>query len=176
MSTISENLQIIKDSIDAIKQAIINKGGEITGDITTWANTIKTIQTGGSGGAGSVFKITNKLNGHLFGGPTYSGQSANNFLDILHTYTFSGGTLGSNTIIANYNPNYTNVELFPNGNIHSYGGVATNEKISGIKAYAYSSLCGNFSLYTDDIGQITLVSSNTSPSSITCPVIYSIRY
>jgi hypothetical protein len=35
MSTISENLQIIKDSIDAIKQAIINKGGEITGDITT---------------------------------------------------------------------------------------------------------------------------------------------
>jgi hypothetical protein len=112
------------------------------------------------------------LNGHLFGGPTYSGQSANNFLDILHTYTFSGGTLGSNTIIANYNPNYTNVEVFPNANIHSYGGVATNEKISGIKANAFASLCGNFSLYTDDIGQITLVSSNTSPSSITCPVIY----
>lgn len=49
METISENLQTLKDSTDAIKQAIIDKGGTIEGDITTWANAINGIETGGGG-------------------------------------------------------------------------------------------------------------------------------
>ena len=53
MSTISENLQIIADSTSAIKQAIIDKGGTIEGDITTWANAISGLSGGGSGGSGS---------------------------------------------------------------------------------------------------------------------------
>lgn len=48
MATISENLQIIKNSTDAIKQAIIDKGGTIEGDITTWADAISGISGGGS--------------------------------------------------------------------------------------------------------------------------------
>lgn len=48
MSTISENLQILKDSTDAIKQAIIDKGGTIEGDISTWASSISGISGGGS--------------------------------------------------------------------------------------------------------------------------------
>lgn len=48
MATIAENLQTIKDSTDAIKQAIIDKGGNITGDITTWADAINGISGGGS--------------------------------------------------------------------------------------------------------------------------------
>lgn len=48
MATISENLQILKDSTDAIKQAIIDKGGEISGDISTWADAINGISGGGS--------------------------------------------------------------------------------------------------------------------------------
>jgi hypothetical protein len=48
MATISENLQILKDSTDAIKQAIIDKGGTISGDITTWADAIGGISGGGS--------------------------------------------------------------------------------------------------------------------------------
>ena len=48
MATISENLQILKDSTDAIKQAIIDKGGTINGDITTWASAISEISGGGS--------------------------------------------------------------------------------------------------------------------------------
>lgn len=47
MATISENLQTIKNSTDAIKQVIIDKGGTIEGDITTWADAISAIQTGG---------------------------------------------------------------------------------------------------------------------------------
>lgn len=47
MSTISENLQTIKNSTDAIKQAIIDKGGTISGDITTWADAISGIEAGG---------------------------------------------------------------------------------------------------------------------------------
>ena len=49
MAIISENLQIVKDSTDAIMQAIIDKGGIIEGDITTWASAINGIQTGGEG-------------------------------------------------------------------------------------------------------------------------------
>ena len=51
MATIAENLQTIKDSTDAIKQAIIDKGGTVSGDITTWASAISGISGGGSGGA-----------------------------------------------------------------------------------------------------------------------------
>lgn len=47
MSTIQENLQTIADSTAAIKQAIIDKGGTINGDITTWASAISGIDTGG---------------------------------------------------------------------------------------------------------------------------------
>ena len=43
MATITENLQIIKNSMLAIKQAIIDRGGTIDGDITTWANSIVNI-------------------------------------------------------------------------------------------------------------------------------------
>lgn len=53
MATISENLQIIKNSTLAIKQAIIDKGGIINGDITTWANSVANIPSGGSGGSSS---------------------------------------------------------------------------------------------------------------------------
>ena len=51
MATIAENLQTIADSTSAIKQAIIDKGGTISGDITTWADAISGI-SGGSGGSG----------------------------------------------------------------------------------------------------------------------------
>ena len=60
MATISENLQIIKNSTDAIKQAIIDKGGEISGNITTWADAISAIK---SGGVTLLGGIKNKLNG-----------------------------------------------------------------------------------------------------------------
>lgn len=43
MATIAENLQTIKDSLEAIKQAIIDVGGTITGDITTYASAIRGI-------------------------------------------------------------------------------------------------------------------------------------
>lgn len=56
MATISENLQILKDSTDAIKQAIIDKGGTINGDITTWASAISGLS--GSGLEGSDESIT----------------------------------------------------------------------------------------------------------------------
>ena len=48
MATIAENLQTIKDSTDAIKQAIIAKGGTIEGDISTWASVISGLSGGDS--------------------------------------------------------------------------------------------------------------------------------
>lgn len=41
MATIAENLQTIKNSIKAIKQAINTKGGTVSGNISTYANAIK---------------------------------------------------------------------------------------------------------------------------------------
>lgn len=46
MATITENLQTIKDSTMAIKQAIIDKGGEV-GDLTTYAEAIANLPSGG---------------------------------------------------------------------------------------------------------------------------------
>lgn len=50
MATIAENLQILKDSTDAIKQAIIDKGGDVSGDISTWAEAISGIESDSSEG------------------------------------------------------------------------------------------------------------------------------
>jgi hypothetical protein len=55
MATISENLQIIKYNTMAIKQAIIDKGGEV-GDLTTYAAAIANLPNGGSGGSTSSNK------------------------------------------------------------------------------------------------------------------------
>lgn len=63
MSTISENLQIIKNSTLAMKQAIIDKGGIISGDITTWANAISEIS---SGREPELLKFTIGNGEHLF--------------------------------------------------------------------------------------------------------------
>lgn len=45
MATITENLQTIKDSTMAIKQAILDKGGEV-GDLTTYADAITNLPSG----------------------------------------------------------------------------------------------------------------------------------
>lgn len=45
MATITENLKTIKDSTTAIKQAIIDKGGEV-GDLTTYADAITNLPSG----------------------------------------------------------------------------------------------------------------------------------
>ena len=48
MSTIAEKLQTLVNSTAAIKQAIIDKGGTIEGNITTWANAISGLSGGGA--------------------------------------------------------------------------------------------------------------------------------
>lgn len=97
MATIAENLQTIKDSTESIKQAIIDKGGTISGGLITYADAIKNISGGGEGGGGntSSFRITNKLNGYLFGGPNYSTQG----VELLHKYNFEGGVVDKVIII-----------------------------------------------------------------------------
>ena len=80
MATISENLQTIKTSTDNIKQAIIHKGGEISGDITTWADAISAIESGGITLLGG---IKNKLNGAEIVIPTGVVDG-----DVLYTYEY----------------------------------------------------------------------------------------
>lgn len=61
MATIEENLQTLKDSTDAIKQAIIDKGGDVSGDITTWAGAINEIENN-SGTSEPQYIFTGDIN------------------------------------------------------------------------------------------------------------------
>ena len=155
MATISENLQTIKTSTDAIKQAIIGKGGKISGNITTWADAISAIESGGSGGPGSGFKITNKLNGQLFGGPSYNGSS------IIQSYQFDGGTdvLAALTIVP-VNAQELNT-LFPTMDGLYYG---SNFLRTALKLY---DKCGDLRIsFKGNEIQFSANGSPSSPSSI----------
>lgn len=85
MSTISENLQILKDSTDAIKQAIIDKGGEISGDITTWADAISGI----SGGGSELQKFNLSYAEFLFENDMTWGDFINSIYNVKHYISYS---------------------------------------------------------------------------------------
>ena len=86
MATISENLQTIKSSMSAIKQAISDKGGDVSGDISTWAGSIGGLSGGGNGEVQPTANlILNKLNGATIGDPnTYYSTDT-----LLHSYQFN---------------------------------------------------------------------------------------
>ena len=112
MATISENLQTIKASTTAIKQAIIDKGGKISGDITTWADAISAIESGGIQPTANL--ILNKLNGATIGEPNtlYSVET------VLHTYNI-------NTHIAQ-GEEYLDIICFPFIDLNNYSGINSN--------------------------------------------------
>lgn len=85
MATISENLQIIKDSTDAIKQAIIDKGGTIEGDITTWASAISEI----SGGGSKLKKFTISFTEFCFENDMTWGDFVNSIYNVKHYITYA---------------------------------------------------------------------------------------
>lgn len=91
MSTIAENLQTIKDSTDAIKQAIIDKGGTISGDITTWASVIDSLPNEESSTEYDIdlgvttennVNVFNFLNG-LLSSITCNGEA----IEVIHLYS-----------------------------------------------------------------------------------------
>jgi hypothetical protein len=129
MATIAENLQTIKDSTAAIKQSIINKGGEISGNITTWASAIDAIETGGGGGVVEE-ALENDVNFYDYDGfrvasftieeakaltqeqydailpPTHEGltfQEWNWTLEDIHTYDRQYADIGANYITTDGN-------------------------------------------------------------------------
>ena len=98
MATISENLQTIKTSTDNIKQAIIDKGGEISGDITTWADAISAIE---SGGVTLLGGIKNKLNGAEIVIPTGVIDG-----DVLYEYQYENLDTTTYSNVAIFMPHY----------------------------------------------------------------------
>ena len=118
MATISENLQTIKNSTDAIKQAIIDKGGEISGDITTWADAISEIETGGGSGDEPVFQcnLTYKvvtggkfnITGTIDFGDNYPGPGT------FYMFIDNDGSLRSTAFTySDTSINFTNIYLYP---------------------------------------------------------------
>ena len=102
MATISENLQTIKNSTDAIKQAIIDKGGTIEGDITTWASAISGL-SGGGGGSSSEEEITFTGSMDLEPGGLYiHGVLSTSFSTYKRIWAFAYGdqAIFSNAVIA----------------------------------------------------------------------------
>ena len=103
MATISENLQTIKTSTDAIKQAVIDKGGEMSGNITTWANAISAIE---SGGVTLLGGIKNKLNGAEIVIPTGVIDG-----DVLYEYQYENLDTTTYSTIAFFESSY--IQSFP---------------------------------------------------------------
>lgn len=118
--TITEKLQIIKNSTNAIKEAFINKGGYINGDITTWANAI------------NEMKIDNYIEQELIFTGMKNDSNINGYLNYLpYENTIIQGIyfydneliIGNKQILTNID---TLIELTP---------VVTNSNIIGIFVY-----------------------------------------
>ena len=92
MATYNNLTDLLTSVADSIRA---KKGTEDKINPQNFAEEIANIQSGGSGGAGSVFKITNKLNGYAFGGPSFRPGTG----VVLHTYQFEGGTLAAVNIL-----------------------------------------------------------------------------
>lgn len=133
MATISENLQTIKNSTDAIKQAIIDKGGEISGDITTWADAISGISGGGSDEPVFQCTLTNtagtqgkrNLNGNIDFGDNYPGPGYFfMFIDtegvLRDTRFLSSDTSISFTNVYLYSPNYLMFAVYVPDSTNTY--------------------------------------------------------
>ena len=74
MQTIADKLQTIKDATARIKGSIIEKGGTIDGDISTWYSAIDNLETGESDGDDVIF--------YNYDGSILYSYSANKFLTL----------------------------------------------------------------------------------------------
>jgi hypothetical protein len=79
MATIAENLKTIKDSTTAIKQAIIDKGGQV-GDLTTYADAIANLPSGGGGGDVNPTAEKNDVTFYDYDGSILYSYTAEEFL------------------------------------------------------------------------------------------------
>lgn len=79
MTTTAEKLQIIIDSKAAIKQAIIDKGGEV-GDFTTYASAIANLPSGGGGGDVNPTASKNDVTFYDYDGTIRYSYTAEEFL------------------------------------------------------------------------------------------------
>jgi hypothetical protein len=80
MATIAENLQIIKDSTEAIRRVILEKGGTISGGISTYADSISNI--GGGGGSDAVSLFKKDINFYDYDGTLLHSYSKDEFLQM----------------------------------------------------------------------------------------------
>lgn len=80
MATIAENLQTIVDCKIAIKQAIIDKGGQVGDDLTTYASAIANLPSGGGGGDVNPTASKNDVTFYDYDGTIRYSYAADEFL------------------------------------------------------------------------------------------------
>lgn len=152
MATISENLQILKDSTDAIKQAIIDKGGTIEGDITTWADAISGIETGGSDGNTGINSVDFYCN-FSYSGTTLNVNGYFSNSDFLSQYDgycrLIMGFYNNATAVSGFTmvrtDNYNNISL----SIYNAADGQTEEGFPIIKFFNMYAVITPMSLYSD---------------------------
>jgi hypothetical protein len=164
MATISENLQTIADSTAAIKQAIIDKGGTIEGDITTWADAISGISGGGSEGDTGI----NSVDFYCYF--SYSGTTLNvrgyfsnsDFLSQYDGYCrlimgFYNNTAAVSGITMVRTDNYTNISL----SIYNAVDGQTEEPFPPIKLFNMYAVITPMTIYSDQgLLQVNLYQSS----------------
>lgn len=77
MRTVAENLEILYNSVQNIKQAITEKDGDASGDITTWGNVISGI-SGGGGNSEEEITFTGSV---LYNTSNFRRRNPRNLLD-----------------------------------------------------------------------------------------------
>jgi hypothetical protein len=80
MATIAENLKTIKDSTEAIKSAILEKGGTIEGNLATYASAIANLPSGGGGGDVNPTASKNDVTFYDYDGVIRYSYTAEEFL------------------------------------------------------------------------------------------------
>ena len=132
MATIQENLQTIADSTAAIKQAIIDKGGDVSGDITTWAEAINGLSGGGSGGNGDS---TTEIN--------------NVYINAISNYLSEPGAITLNVFCTLEKP----LDVTMRAYVFSNNGMTTFEKFimvnAGATEFEFTSVDGNEFNFSD---------------------------
>lgn len=165
---INNNLQdFLTDIANAIRE---KEGSTETINSQDFSTRIREISTG-SKAIGQVLKITNKFDGALIGGPNYYfSNSTTSSPKVFHTYTFEGSPVASCAIIGGYG-SLSGYERFPNAYLTLYGYTTnTNTVNSGLNSTG--TYYGQFLLYTNNVGQVYLVTGGSRSSTASLPVMF----
>lgn len=149
MTTIAEKLTTIRNAFRGIKQSIINKGGTVSGDVSTYATAIDNIPSGGSTPVINSLNVTpttsvqtisapsgvngyNPVNVSAVTSSIDSNISANNIVSGVSILGVSGSATVLNATTESITPTTSSQTITPNSPYNGFSSVTVNAVTSSI--------------------------------------------